>query len=413
MTADIHFSPLALTRALPFLPLAQGDIDYQVDRRGEPGLIEHLLEDPATKVILTRNGLVAVPRGQGELVDYENVKLRLATLPGAYVAAELKRYPQAVAMFLGSYGGVRGECVVAIDISRVPEPGSANRVAGASNAAGAIAGAAAGAAAGGVSAVAGVLGTEDSGTVDGNLSVSDSAGQGADDAFDESVDIAGEQLRQPKPTLLQQAVDRFDWADLRGFAPHANAREAGQATSAVTLSIWHSRQRYCPTCGALVDTALTGWAQRCSNAADGNRILFPRIEPAVITAIVDGHDRLLLQHNAAWKDERLYSVSAGFVEAGENLEHAARREAKEETGITLGEVRYLGSQPWPFPASLMMAFKAHAVTTDVHVDGSETVTARWVTRDEYTAELISGRMAAPGRATIARYMIEEWLGREL
>ena len=159
--------------------------------------------------------------------------------------------------------------------------------------------------------------------------------------------------------------------------------------------------------------ALAGWAQRCSNQADGNRILFPRVEPAVITAVVDGQDRLLLQHNAAWKDPNLYSVSAGFVEAGENLEHACRREAREETGIQLGEVRYLGSQPWPFPASLMMAFKAHAITTDVHVDGSETVTARWVTRDEYTAELIAGRMVAPGRATIARYMIEEWLGREL
>ena len=73
----------------------------------------------------------------------------------------------------------------------------------------------------------------------------------------------------------------------------------------------------------------------------------------------------------------LYSVSAGFVEAGENLEHACRREAMEETGIKLGEVRYLGSQPWPFPASLMMAFKAHAITTDVRVDGEETMTARW------------------------------------
>lgn len=141
--------------------------------------------------------------------------------------------------------------------------------------------------------------------------------------------------------------------------------------------------------------ALAGWAQRCTNEADGNRVLFPRVEPAVITAIVDGHDRLLLQHNAAWKDSRLYSVSAGFVEAGENLEHACRREAMEETGIKLGEVRYLGSQPWPFPASLMMAFKAHAITTDVRVDGEETMTARWVTRDEYTAELIAGRMAAP------------------
>ena len=81
MTADIHFSPLALTRALPFLPLAQGDIDYQVDRRGEPDLINTLLADPAAKVVLTRGGLVAVPRGQGDLVDYENVKMRLATLP--------------------------------------------------------------------------------------------------------------------------------------------------------------------------------------------------------------------------------------------------------------------------------------------------------------------------------------------
>ena len=76
MTADIHFSPLALTHALPFLPLAQGDIDYQVDRRSEPGLIDELLAEPTTKVVLTRGGLVAVPRGQGELVDYENVKMR-------------------------------------------------------------------------------------------------------------------------------------------------------------------------------------------------------------------------------------------------------------------------------------------------------------------------------------------------
>lgn len=416
MTADIHFSPLALTQALPFLPLAQGDIDYQVDRRSEPGLIDELLQDANTKVILTRGGYIAVPRGQGDLVDYENVKMRLATLPGGYVSAELKRYPQAVAMFLGSYGGVRGESVIAVDISRVPEPGStaSNTAAQASSESSAGCDMPSAQSSGGkTGAITGVLGTQDYGTVDGALSVPDSAGQGADDAFDESVDLQDSKKPAPKPTLLQQAVTRFDWVDLRGFAPHANAREAGQATSAITLSIWHSHQRFCPTCGAPVETALAGWAQRCSNAADRNRILFPRVEPAVITAIVDGQDRLLLQHNAAWKDERLYSVSAGFVEAGENLEHACRREALEETGIKLGEVRYLGSQPWPFPASLMMAFKAHAITTDVHVDGEETKIARWVTRDEYTAELISGRMAAPGRATIARYMIEEWLGREL
>ena len=251
MTADIHFSPLALTRALPFLPLAQGDIDYQVDRRGEPDLINTLLADPATKVVLTRGGLVAVPRGQGDLVDYENVKMRLATLPGAYVGEELRRYPEAVAMFLGSYGGVRGECVIAVDISRVPEIGEGTVPGAQPN---------------------GVLGVQDAGTVDGAMGlanansnaagkragesggaaesaapfgVPDSAGQGADDAFDESVSTPASHAA-PKPTLLQQAVTRFDWVDLRGFAPHANAREAGQATSAVTLSIWHSRQRFCP-----------------------------------------------------------------------------------------------------------------------------------------------------------------------
>ena len=232
MTADIHFSLLALTRALPFLPLAQGDIDYQVDRRSEPGLIDELLAEPTTKVVLTRGGLVAVPRGQGELVDYENVKMRLATLPGAYVSAELARYPEAVAMFLGSYVGARGESVVAVDITRVPEAGVAG--------VGGIAGV------GG--AVGGVLGTQDSGTVDGalgkngisggaavgirqpgntkgnggvttakisgSLGVPDSAGQGADDAFDDSVGASVQPLA-PKPTLLQQAVTRFDWVVLR------------------------------------------------------------------------------------------------------------------------------------------------------------------------------------------------------
>ena len=430
MGTDIHFSPLALTHALPFLPLAQGDIDYQVDRRGEPGLIDELLAEPTTKVVLTRGGLVAVPRGQGELVDYENVKMRLATLPGAYVSAELARYPEAVAMFLGSYVGARGESVVAVDITRVPEAGvpGVGGIAGVSGAAG------------------GVLGTQDSGTVDGALGkngisggaaagirqpgntkgnggvaaakisgplgVPDSAGQGADDAFDDSAGAPAQPL-VPKPTLLQQAVTRFDWVDLRGFAPHASAREAGQATSAISLSMWHARQRHCPTCGAPVEPALGGWAQHCTNDEDGNRLLFPRIEPAVITAIVDHDDRLLLQHNSAWRNNGLYSVSAGFVEAGENLEHACRREAKEEVGIEIGELKYLGSQPWPFPSSLMMAFKGVAVTTDVHVDGEETLQARWVTRDEYMSELVSGRMEAPGKATIARYMIEEWLGHDL
>lgn len=294
--------------------------------------------------------------------------MRLATVPGAYVAAELASHPEAVAMFLGGYGGVRDEHVIAVDITRVRVTGT-----------------------------------------DGW--VPDARSNGADDAFDDKESNSSHW--QAQASLFEHAVDRFDWVDLRGFAPHASARQAGQATTAASLGLWHVNQRYCPTCGAPVVSAMSGWAQQCTNADDGNRLLFPRVEPAVITAIVDGNDRLLLQHNSAWKDPRLYSVSAGFVEAGENLEHACRREAKEEVGITLGEVRYLGSQPWPFPASLMVAFKAYAHSTDIHVDGSETTTARWMTRDEYTDALVTGSIVPPARAAIARYMIEEWYGRKL
>ena len=376
-------SPLALTQALPFLPLAQGDIDYRSDLRAHDGIIAQLLADPSTTVMLVRGGRIAVPKGQGVLAERETARMRRATLPGAYLADELAAHPQAVAMMLGAYGADAGSgdghgaYVIAIDLTRVNErPADAD-----AQAALAV--------------------------------VPDAAGTGADDAFDEYDGRSAVPVSAVRPSILEQAIRRFDWVDLRGFAPHASAREAGQATTAVTLSIWHNRQRYCPTCGAPVESAMAGWAQRCTNDEDGRRLLFPRVEPAVISAIVDRDDRLLLQHNAAWSDSRLYSVSAGFVEAGENLEHAVRREAREETGLTIGEVRYLGSQPWPFPASLMMAFKALALDTDIRVDGEETLQARWVTRDEYTAELVSGRMVAPGKATIARYMIEEWYGREI
>lgn len=363
------FSALSLTLPLPFLPLAQGDIDYEVDRRSDPRLLDQVLADPGTQVMLVRSGRLAVPRGQGALAVTESRRMRLATLPGRYVLDELRRHPEAIAIYLGAY--VADEPVthaVALDVTAV----------------------------GGVPDMTSV--------------VPDSAHEGADDAFDDAVVHS---VPSRPVSLLQRTVEGLDWVDLRDFAPHASARQAGQATTGAALSLWHSRQRRCPICGAPVTPALSGWAQRCTNRDDGERVLFPRVEPAVITSIVDHRDRLLLQHNAAWKDDRLYSVSAGFVEAGENLEHACRREAGEETGVRIGRVRYLGSQPWPFPASLMMAFKAEAESTDIRVDGEETVNARWMTRDEYTAELLAGRMIAPGRATIARYMVEEWYGHDL
>lgn len=351
------FAPLALTQALPYLPLAQGSIDYQVERRADPGLIDRTLREAGARVVLTRNGLLAVPLGQRNAAAQPHARMRLATLPGAYVADALASHPHVVAMYLGEVAGAHPERIVALDISAVDAVPPAARA--------------------------------------------------VDAAFDERGDTAG------GPAVLESAVQRFDWVDLRAFVPRASGRDIGVATTMLSLANWFAYQTHCPACGAPTRPAMSGWAQRCTNGDDGHRLLFPRVEPAVIMTVVDSQDRLLLQHNRAWADPTLYSVSAGFVEAGENLEHACRRETMEETGIEVGEVKYLGSQPWPFKISLMMAFKGQALSTQIHVDGEEVADARWVTRDEFTDLLVTGRISAPGRATIARYMIEEWYGRSL
>ena len=351
------FAPLALTQALPYLPLAQGSIDYQVERRADPELIDRTLREAGARVVLTRNGLLAVPLGQRNAAAQPHARMRLATLPGAYVADALASHPHVVAMYLGEVTGAHPERIVALDISAVDAVPPAARA--------------------------------------------------VDAAFDERGAAAG------GPAVLESAVQRFDWVDLRAFVPHASGRDIGVATTMLSLANWFAYQTHCPACGAPTRPAMSGWAQRCTNEDDGHRLLFPRVEPAVIMTVVDSQDRLLLQHNRAWADPTLYSVSAGFVEAGENLEHACRRETMEETDIEVGEVKYLGSQPWPFKISLMMAFKGQALSTQIHVDGEEVADARWVSRDEYTDLLVTGRISAPGKATIARYMIEEWYGRSL
>lgn len=367
------FVPLALTQALPYLPLAQGDIDYQVERRADPQLIEQVLQMPSTRVLLCRKGKVAVPFGQHNMAQLASSRMRLATLPGSYVARALDHGDNGVvAMYLGRYKGAHDEHVIALDLTAVEEGEELRRV-------------------------------EERAAA---------AGHAVDAAFGDDVD-ARESANRNAVNMFEQAVERFDWVDLRMFAPHASSREIGQAVTMLSLANWHDMQRHCPHCGAPTEPAMSGWAQRCTSESDDHRILFPRVEPAVICTVVDAKDRLLLQHNRAWKHSNLFSVSAGFVETGENLEHACRRETLEETGIRVGEVKYLGSQPWPFPFSLMMGFKAQALSNDIHVDGDETIAARWVTRDEYTDLLVTGEVEAPGKATIARVMIEEWYGREL
>lgn len=200
------------------------------------------------------------------------------------------------------------------------------------------------------------------------------------------------------------------WAGLRSVATHLDDRDAGLAIQAVALANWHATHAFCAACGSPTEVVTAGWARRCL-AEDALR--FPRTDPAVIVLVTDDDDRVLLGSNAMWQQDR-FSVLAGFVEPGESLESAVVREIAEETGLVVDRVVYLGSQPWPFPASLMLAFEARVAdgaSVDAVPDGEEILELRWFARDELTAAL--GRVGLPGETSIARWMLERWYGGPL
>jgi NAD+ diphosphatase len=148
-----------------------------------------------------------------------------------------------------------------------------------------------------------------------------------------------------------------------------------------------------------------GFIRRCTNA-ECDRQHFPRTDPAIIVLVTHG-DRALLGRQAKW-DATWYSVLAGFVEPGESLEQAVRREVKEEAGITVGEVRYDSSQPWPFPSSLMIGFTAEALDDDIRIGDDELEDARWFTRADVDAGLEAGELRLSPRISISRHLIESW-----
>ncbi len=178
------------------------------------------------------------------------------------------------------------------------------------------------------------------------------------------------------------AAAQDDWAGLRDLGADLDELEAGLLTSAVALTQWHARHLHCPRCGALTVVTGAGWARRCP--VDDSQH-FPRTDPAVIMLVHDGGDRCVLGRQAIWPEGR-YSILAGFVEAGESAEAAVAREVYEEAGLSIADIRYRSSQPWPFPASLMLGFTARAVGDLAVVrHDDELADAGWFTRAEVAA----------------------------
>lgn len=198
------------------------------------------------------------------------------------------------------------------------------------------------------------------------------------------------------------------WAGLRKVGGALTDLDAGAFVEALSLGRWLLDAPYCPACGALTALADAGWSRLCPSCS---RQHFPRTDPAVIVAITSAHDPdlLLLGSNALWGADR-YSCFAGFVEAGESLEASVRREVEEESGITVGDVSYRGSQAWPYPRSLMVGFLAAALDDSAaRADGEEIAAVRWFTRDEIGRALAGDSdVVLPGRASIAHRLIADW-----
>ena len=196
---------------------------------------------------------------------------------------------------------------------------------------------------------------------------------------------------------------------LRFIGPTIAPEDASLAVHAVGLARWHQTHRFCPRCGTETDVIKAGHVRVCP--ADGSEH-FPRTDPAVIMLISDGADRVLLGRQPVWPQGR-FSTLAGFVEPGESLIDAVRREVMEEAGIAVGEVTYAGSQPWPFPSSLMLGFFGVATSFDITVDGDELEEARWFSRDEITELTASGELILPPIVSISRWLVEEWHGGDI
>lgn len=209
--------------------------------------------------------------------------------------------------------------------------------------------------------------------------------------------------------IVERVAPELGPTSLRQVVLGSSSQQSGLAVHAVGIAQWHRSHPRCARCGELTNIAQGGHVRLCPSCGAHH---FPRTDPAVIMLVTDDQDRCLLGHQAAWPEGR-YSTLAGFVEPGESLEDAVRREIHEEVGVEVGEVTYAGSQPWPFPTSLMLGFFAKATSTAIHVDGTEIAHARWFTRDEVSELSASEQVVLPGAVSISRWLVDTWHGGEI
>jgi NAD+ diphosphatase len=197
-----------------------------------------------------------------------------------------------------------------------------------------------------------------------------------------------------------------EWAGFRDVAAVLNPTDTALFVEASAIANWHATHTHCPRCGVPTVVEAGGWVRRCPQ--DGSEH-YPRTDPAIIVTVVGPDGRLLLGGGGPL-DAKNYSTLAGFVEPGESLEQAVIREIHEEVGVRISRCQYLGSQSWPFPASLMLGFSAITEDTEATPDGVEVTRARWFSRAELQDAVLAGEITISSRLSIARSLIEHWYG---
>jgi NAD+ diphosphatase len=211
-------------------------------------------------------------------------------------------------------------------------------------------------------------------------------------------------IENPHEHEILGAMGVFE--DLRKIGPYVGREEGNLLAYARGIAYWHERHRFCGACGAPTRSQAAGHQRRCTNEAC-NASHFPRTDIACIMLVHDG-DRIVMGRAPRFQG-RMQSVLAGFLEPGETLEDCVAREVYEEVGVRVTDVEYQHSQPWPFPASLMVGFRARALDTAITIDETELLSAEWMSRDELKAITPDSPVQLPRPDSIARRLIEEWL----